>query len=130
MGEQTLICADCGAEMVLRESRNFKDDNGERRKFYGCSSYPSCKSTLRAKQDGTPLGTPANQHTKALRVEVHQICDKIWGNYNEATREQRMEMSDWLKKNAPKQRVSEMDAEECETTITLLQTELQTRGIE
>lgn len=130
MIEQAINCPDCGSEMTLKESRKYKDQDGNPTMFYGCSTYPTCKSTHRAKSDGTPIGIPADQHTKALRVEVHKLCERIWGTWEASTKEERKDMFNWLHTNAPKNKVSEMDADDCEKTIELLQGELVTRGIE
>ncbi len=65
-----LICGDCGSKMTLRES--------SRGPFYGCSTYPTCKSTHGSHPDGKPKGTPGNRATKKARIEAHALFDRIW----------------------------------------------------
>ncbi len=53
----TISCPECGAPMVLRQSRYGP--------FWGCSRYPECKGTL-------PLVQPAERREEAeLREDVH-----------------------------------------------------------
>lgn len=70
MGSPDVICAECGAKMVLRESKYGK--------FYGCSRYPFCKGAHGAHADGRPLGVPADQETKQLRIIAHGQFDRLW----------------------------------------------------
>lgn len=64
-------CGECGAPMILRESRHGK--------FYGCSRYPECRGTHGAHQeDGRPLGIPADKETKAARIKAHEAFDELW----------------------------------------------------
>jgi ssDNA-binding Zn-finger/Zn-ribbon topoisomerase 1 len=65
-----LICAECGAKMVLRESKFGP--------FYGCTSYPECKGSHGAHSDGKPKGKPGNAATKKARIEAHRLFDRIW----------------------------------------------------
>ena len=65
-----LDCPECGKPMRLRESRHGL--------FYGCSDYPTCKGTHGAHPDGRPLGKPADQHTKKMRIVAHNVFDPLW----------------------------------------------------
>ena len=48
--------------------------------FYGCASFPNCEATVGAHQaTGLPLGIPADDETKAARIEAHDWFDKLWG---------------------------------------------------
>jgi hypothetical protein len=64
----------CGALLVLRESERFE------KPFYGCSAWPQtrCAGTHGAHPDGSPLGIPADQGTKAARVRAHDAFDAMW----------------------------------------------------
>lgn len=66
-----MICPECGKPMILKDSRYGK--------FWGCMGYPECRATHGAHPDGSPMGVPGNKEVKALRIEVHRICDEIWG---------------------------------------------------
>ena len=72
-----VVCAECGAPMVLRQTAKFKYKNGQPRKFYGCSRYPECKGVHGAHPDGKPLGVPANAETKAHRSEAHRMMERV-----------------------------------------------------
>lgn len=65
-----LECPDCGEPMMLKSSRYGL--------FYGCSTYPKCRSNHGAHPDGSPMGIPANAETKAWRHKAHEAFDKLW----------------------------------------------------
>ena len=66
-----IYCAECNAEMVLRDSKYGL--------FYGCSRYPECKGTHGAHSNsGKPLGIPANKETKQCRIKAHDAFDAYW----------------------------------------------------
>lgn len=65
-----LVCADCGATLVLRASRYGP--------FYGCTRYPACKGSHGAHPDGRPLGIPATTATKQARIAAHAAFDALW----------------------------------------------------
>lgn len=67
-----VICAECGAPMVLRRSAKYPHP------FYGCSNYPACTGTHGAHPDGRPLGIPATKETKAWRIKAHDAFDRLW----------------------------------------------------
>jgi ssDNA-binding Zn-finger/Zn-ribbon topoisomerase 1 len=104
-----MICPECGSEMLLKETKKFLTKSGEPKKFYGCSRFPLCNSTHGAHPNGSPLGTPATQEVKDLRIKVHGLCDQIWGDWKVISREKKREIYDWMKKNAPKEHIAEMD---------------------
>ncbi len=69
-----LICPDCGADMTLKDSKYGL--------FYGCSTFPDCRSAHGAHPDGKPLGIPAKADVKKARIEAHDAFDLIWqGGY-------------------------------------------------
>lgn len=74
---ESVICPECGAEMVLRRTEKFKWRNGENRLFYGCSRYPECKATHGAHPDGKPLGVPGDEATKKARSRAHESFDSL-----------------------------------------------------
>jgi ssDNA-binding Zn-finger/Zn-ribbon topoisomerase 1 len=67
-----LVCPECGAHMVLRESKKF------RKPFYGCERFPECRAAHGAHTDGRPLGIPANADTKRARMRAHRVFDALW----------------------------------------------------
>jgi ssDNA-binding Zn-finger/Zn-ribbon topoisomerase 1 len=67
-------CPDCGADMVLKESKYGL--------FYSCVEFPFCKATHGAHANGEPLGTPANKETKEWRIKAHKLFDQLWKGKN------------------------------------------------
>lgn len=58
--------------MCLRPSR-FKRDGV----YYACT-VEGCRGSHGAHLDGTPLGIPADQATKKMRIAAHAVFDKLW----------------------------------------------------
>jgi ssDNA-binding Zn-finger/Zn-ribbon topoisomerase 1 len=67
----SLICPECSAEMVLRDSRYGK--------FYGCSRFPKCRGTHTAHVDGRPMGVPGDVATRQARQRAHEVLYKLCG---------------------------------------------------
>lgn len=65
-----LVCPDCGGNLIRRESKTSP--------FYGCSNFPTCKTTHPAHPDGRPKGTPGDAATRRAREMAHRIFDRIW----------------------------------------------------
>jgi ssDNA-binding Zn-finger/Zn-ribbon topoisomerase 1 len=65
-----LVCAECGARMVLRKSKFGP--------FYGCTKFPECRGAHGAHQTGKPKGKPGDTATKKARIEAHTLFDRIW----------------------------------------------------
>lgn len=63
--------------MRLRTTKKYQYRNGNDRKFWGCSRFPDCKAAHGAHPDGSPMGTPADTETKALRQQVHAVFDPL-----------------------------------------------------
>lgn len=85
------ICPDCKIPMALR--------NGKFGKFYGCKNFPSCRSIVGAHQkDGAPLGIPADQATRTLRIKAHDLFDREWKAETDRARQcdLRREMYVWM----------------------------------
>lgn len=74
-----VICAECGAVMVLRTNRSKFNKDGTPHIFYGCSTYPECGGSHGAHQvSGLPLGVPADKETKQARIAAHEVFDELW----------------------------------------------------
>ena len=110
-----VICADCGSEMDLRNSRYGK--------FYGCRRYPECKGTHGAHPDGKPLGVPANAATKLARIAAHAAFDELW----KSGRMKRGQAYARLAQAMGQQEVhmGSMSAEACQRVLELVPTLLQ-----
>ena len=70
--EHPLTCFECGAPMKLQPTSVFG------RPYYTCINYPACPGTHSAHMDGTPMGTPADQKTKSMRMVAHTVFDRLW----------------------------------------------------
>jgi hypothetical protein len=72
-GTTTVTCPECGAPMILKDSKYGK--------FWGCSTWriTGCKGSTSAHQaTGEPMGTPAKQEVKAARTRAHRAFDELW----------------------------------------------------
>lgn len=74
----TMRCPYCGAPMILRSADGIYKENAQHARLYVCKNYPSCNTYVRT-QPGTslPLGTPANQELRALRIQAHRSFDAL-----------------------------------------------------
>ncbi len=124
-----LKCPECGADMVLRQTTKYTYNNGQPRRFYGCSRWPDCNAAHGAHPDGTPLGTPANKATKESRIKAHNAFDGYW-------RERGMPRNDAYKllqslmgldKNAA--HIGNFDTNQCEELVRKIQ-ELKEQEVE
>lgn len=106
---QNVSCGECGSPMVLRPSKYGL--------FYGCTQYPMCKGTHGAHPDGMPMGKPADKGTRELRQKVHMLAENIWPWRSSKAKKQ---MYTWMRENAPKEHIGEMDKEELMITTALL----------
>ena len=75
-----VICAECGAPMVLRETHKYRWKNGQPRKFYGCSRFPICSGIHGAHPNGQPVGIPGNKEVKLWRIQAHAAFDLLWAS--------------------------------------------------
>lgn len=115
-----LKCGDCGAKMVLRESKFGP--------FYGCTTYPKCKGTHGAHKTGKPFGTPANKDTRRARIEAHRVFDAIWKQKliapESSQKRNRHKAYSWLrvgmKLTNREAHISQFTKEQCETLKKLV----------
>lgn len=118
--EYALNCPECGSPMALRSSRYGL--------FYGCTRYPKCKGTHGAHADGRPLGKPANQDTKKLRMAAHAKFDQLW----KSGRMNRGQAYVWLRHamSLPSEEahIANFDKTQCETLIQMVDWELKVPG--
>lgn len=102
-----LACGDCGSKLILRESAHGP--------FYGCSTFPVCKSVHEAHPDGKPKGKPANRATRKARIETHTLFDRIW---KEKLVKNRGAAYKWMQKALSLPRaeahISEFSSDQCE----------------
>lgn len=66
-----LICADCGAKLVL--------SLGKFGRFYGCEKYreTGCKGGVSAHDNGIPKGWPGNAATRAARKKLVEKLEEL-----------------------------------------------------
>lgn len=112
---EELKCPECGARMVLRDSRYGK--------FYGCSTFPKCRAAHGAHPDGRPLGIPANAETKQWRMRAHDAFDDLW----KSGRMRRGEAYAWLRRQMGLSEedchIGRFDIEQCKSVIGICRSE-------
>lgn len=104
-------CPECGKEMILRNSGYGK--------FYACIGFPDCDCRHGAHPDGTPMGIPGNKEVRELRMEVHHICEQIWGKWDSKHCD-KTAMYKWFKDNGPKGHIAHMLKDDLLETKKLL----------
>jgi len=107
----------CGAVMVLKTTEKHTYKSGKPRRFWSCTD-PECDGLVGAHPNGRPLGTPESKRVRALRRELHDILGRFWNYENKA---ERREMYSFLKHNAPKPHIGQMNEEELIITRKLLE---------
>ena len=69
---EPLLCPECGAPMALGSYKSTGNP------YYRCRHWPDCRGSHGAHADGSPLGIPANQATKTMRIAAHDVFDRLW----------------------------------------------------
>jgi ssDNA-binding Zn-finger/Zn-ribbon topoisomerase 1 len=103
--------------MVLRETKKFQWNNGQNRKFYGCSRYPACTEIHGAHPDGRPLGIPATKEVRELRMAVHKVFDRQW---QEGTMTRTLAYAMMSERMGREFHVSNLDKKGCEEALKIL----------
>lgn len=109
MENEKVICAECGSEMVLRDSKYGK--------FYGCSRFPVCRGAHGAHPNGKPLGTPATRKTKMLRMQAHSVFDCWWKQLGLKKNEAYKQLSRIMDLPRKEAHIGMFDAEQCRHLI-------------
>jgi predicted RNA-binding Zn-ribbon protein involved in translation (DUF1610 family) len=119
-------CPDCGAEMILRETKKFIYPNSKKpRKFYGCSRYPECKATHGAHPDGKPLGTPGDSETKLHRRQVHIKMDEILSLTGWSKGEYYSWVAERLGWPEPSVHAGGMNIDQCKAVVAVISEEIE-----
>lgn len=121
-----VICPECGADMVFRQTAKFKFRNGGNKVFYGCSRYPACTCIMGSHPDGTPYGVPADKETKEWRVKAHQEFDRLWKSYR-YTRHQAYEfLANIMQIPLKDAHISNFNKEQCQKLLEKLHYKITT----
>lgn len=121
-------CPDCGAEMVLRETKKFTYPKNKRpRKFYGCSNWPKCNATHGAHPDGKPLGFPADSATKLWRSKTHKKIDELLALTGWTQNEYYKWISEQLGIEEKKVHVGNMNISQCTIIMSRIDEEIAKR---
>lgn len=112
--EHDVTCPECGAKMILRNSRYGW--------FYGCSAFPKCRAAHGAHPNGEPLGIPADSKTKSWRMKAHVEFDKLWkGPDAQMSRSEAYRwMIDTLALPKDDAHIAKFSTEQCQTLIAAL----------
>ena len=72
-------CPYCGAPVVMRSADGVYKENGAGTMLYICSRYPICDAYVRILPGTkTPVGSLADGHLRALRLEAHQCLSRLY----------------------------------------------------
>lgn len=112
-------CPECGADMILRETKKFTTKDGKAKKFYGCERWPACKGTHGAHPDGKPLGIPGNAETKIWRHKAHTAFDEAFKDIKR--RHRYKELQRLMGLNEADAHIGRFDIEQCKRLIALLE---------
>jgi len=111
-------CPECGADMMLKETKKFLNKDGTAKKFFSCSCWPQCNGTHGAHPNGKPLGVPANAATKLLRREAHHIFDEAYCHLS--MKERYEELQSLMNMSEAEAHIGKFNAEQCHKLILLL----------
>ena len=109
-----LDCPECGEPMRLKE--------GHYGLFYGCTAWQKtgCKGSHGARPNGEPLGIPADDRTKKMRMAAHNALDPLW-NSPEPVFESRARAYHWmqtvLSMNSDEAHIGRFGIDECKQLI-------------
>ena len=112
-----VVCPECGAPMVLRETTKFTYKNGDPRKFYGCSRFPACRAAHGAHPDGKPMGVPANLETKQARMAAHAAFDAHWQKRGLSKKQAYLFLQDVMGMTAAEAHIANFDKAQCELLV-------------
>ena len=97
--------------MELRPSRF-----GEDRVYYACT-IAGCRGAHGAHSDGTPLGTPADRATKAMRIAAHEVFDRLWKSGRMTRKQAYAWMQDTLNLSKAEAHIGKFDSVMCSKLI-------------
>ena len=116
-----LICPNCKAKMVLRQTAKYTYKDGSPQKFWGCSMFPECKTTHGAHPDGKPLGRPGTAEEKKARIAAHDAFDPLW----QSGAMSRRKAYKWLSKQlGAETHIGAADVALCDRIIAVCEAEL------
>jgi len=115
-----LMCPECGAEMLLKDSRNGV--------FYGCVTWHNtrCKGSHSAHQGtGLPMGVPATKDTKKLRQDAHLTFDQLWKTGRMKRKEAYTWLADKMGLDKDQAHIGAFDDNQCRQVIKIVERELK-----
>jgi len=121
-------CPECGASMILRSTKKFTNKDGSPRKFYGCSTFPKCRGTHGAHQDGKPLGIPGDLKTKQARMAAHDSFNRLWQNGHMERGYAYEWLSIQMKLSSDHCHISQFNEEQCQHVINLCDAYIGMKG--
>lgn len=109
-----LKCPNCGAPLELKDSRYGL--------FYGCTNWrrTRCRGGVSAHPDGTPVGVPADDATRAARIEAHRMFDQIWKGGRMTRKAAYLWLAEKMDLPATKAHIGLFNAEQCKRVVDLV----------
>jgi ssDNA-binding Zn-finger/Zn-ribbon topoisomerase 1 len=121
------VACSCGAPMALRK--------GTYGRFWGCTKFPECKTTLKADDEGKPVGAPVSQEVRAARIRAHAAFDQLWQKnaFSKRVPMKRTRAYAWLREvmglTEEQGHIKQFDQAQCEKLIALVNEYLRDEGI-
>lgn len=109
-------CACCGALMALEQTQRFRYPDGRARWFWRCETA-ACDGIHGAHPDGRPLGTPADNETRAARIEAHDALSDLMAVCGLGKDEAYLWMQSAMKMTARAAHIGRMDLAQCRTLM-------------
>jgi len=123
MSRELVSCPSCGSTMVLRSTAKHRYPNGQNKLFFGCSRYPSCRTTLSANPDGTPVDSPSISLLES-RSLVYSMLSKLWKTDRMTKNEAHLLLAEALGIPFGDARVNSFDEDTCSRAIDILSREV------
>jgi len=92
--------------------------------FWGCETWATtrCCGAVGAHPDGTPLGVPAGQKTKQLRIQAHQAFDQLWKDQGMSRKQAYRWMQKKMGLSKDQAHIGNFDDKQCRELIELCDT--------
>ena len=92
-----------------------------RKRFFQC---PQCKAYTGTRNDGTPVGTVANEATRAARMKAHSLFDQLWKGKRKSRSEAYEELADHMDLFLSECHIALFNEAECQKVIDFAESKI------